>query len=214
MKEYLSKLRKDYSMMALNEADVDKDPIVQFEKWLVDAANAEINEPNAMVLSTVDQQNHPHSRIVLLRNVDEKGFVFYTNYESNKGKEIEYQPMVALNFFWTEIERQVRIEGLVTKLGIVESNDYYQSRPRENQVSAWASPQSKIVSSRQALEKLWKDTEARWKNFVEIEKPPFWGGYIVKPTMIEYWQGRPGRLHDRLQYRLHMDKWELNRLAP
>ncbi len=214
MKDYLNKLRKDYSMMGMDEKDVDKDGIVQFEKWMVDAANAEVNEPNAMVLSTVDKNNHPHSRIVLLRDVSSKGFVFYTNYESDKGHEIEHQSMVALNFFWVELERQVRIEGIAEKISQVESNEYYASRPRENQLSAWASPQSKVVGSRAELEALWRETEMKWKDQIEIERPPFWGGYIVKASMIEFWQGRAGRLHDRIRYRLEKDAWAIERLGP
>lgn len=214
MKEYLNKLRKDYSMMALKESDVDQDAIIQFEKWMVDAANAEVKEPNAMVLSTADKKGHPHSRILLLRNVNSKGFVFYTNYDSDKGSEMEQQPMVSLNFFWVDLERQVRVEGKVEKLHFVESTEYFNSRPRDNQISAWASPQSKAVNNRDELEKLWKTAEEKWKNSVEIERPPFWGGYIVKPSMIEFWQGRPGRLHDRLRYKHENGVWVIERLAP
>jgi pyridoxamine 5'-phosphate oxidase len=214
MKEYLSKLRKDYSMMELNEKDANANPIVQFEKWMVDAANAEVSEPNAMVLSTVDVNNHPHSRIVLLRNLDEKGFSFYTNYNSDKGAEIAHQPRVALNFFWVEVERQVRIEGKAEKLSLLDSNEYFKSRPRENQISAWASPQSDTVESREQLEKLWQEAELRWKNKTDIEKPDFWGGYLVIPDRIEFWQGRPGRLHDRLRYTLVQEVWKMERLAP
>lgn len=214
MKEYLNKLRKDYSMMALDEKDVHKNPIVQFEKWMVDAANAEVNEPNAMVLSTVDSKNHPHSRVVLLRNVGAHGFSFYTNYNSDKGEDMAKNPAVSLNFFWVDLERQVRIEGIVEKLTILESVEYYKSRPIESQISAWASPQSRVIESREALDKLWSEVELTWKNKVEIEKPSFWGGYIVKPTMIEFWQGRPGRLHDRIRYRLDQGQWIVERLAP
>jgi pyridoxamine 5'-phosphate oxidase len=214
IKEYLNKLRKDYSLMELNEKDVDANPIVQFEKWMVDAANAEVGEPNAMVLSTVDANHHPHSRIVLLRNVAEKGFSFYTNYDSDKGQEMENQPFVALNFFWVEVERQVRIEGKVEKLSLVDSVEYFKSRPRESQISAWASPQSKVIDSRDFLEKKWKESEELWKDHPEIEKPDNWGGYIVVPSMIEFWQGRPGRLHDRIRYTLNKNTWEKNRLAP
>ncbi len=214
MKEYLNKLRKDYSMMALNEADVDKNPIVQFENWMIDAVNAEVNEPNAMVLSTADKNGHPHSRIVLLRNIQAHGFIFYTNYESSKGVELAQQPMISINFFWADIERQVRIEGKTEKLHLLESSEYYKSRPRENQLSAWASPQSKVIGSRTELEQLWKEAEKKWKNEVEVERPPFWGGYSVKPHMFEFWQGRPGRLHDRIRYRLENEVWVIERLAP
>lgn len=214
MKEYLNKLRKDYAMMALDEKDVETDAVVQFEKWLVDAANAQLVEPNVMVLSTVDKYNQPHGRIVLLRDVSSNGFSFYSNYLSNKGEDIEYQPMVSLNFFWVELERQVRIEGKAKKLSVVESTEYFRSRPRENQISAWTSPQSKVVESRKVLESLWAKMEEKWKNEAEVEKPPFWGGYIVKPEMIEFWQGRPGRLHDRIRYRIENGVWKIERLAP
>lgn len=214
MKEYLSKLRKDYSMMALDEKDVDKEAIVQFEKWMVDAANAEVNEPNAMVLSTVDKHGLPHSRIVLLRDVSIKGFNFYTNYNSSKALDMETQSSVALNFFWVDLERQVRIEGMAQKLSLLESIEYYKNRPRESQVSAWASPQSKVVNSRAELDAAYKAVDEKWKNKTEIEKPDFWGGYSVIPTMIEFWQGRPNRLHDRIRYRLENDVWIIERLAP
>lgn len=214
MKDYLNKLRKDYSMMSLDEKDVEANAVVQFEKWLVDAASAEVNEPNAMVLSTVDKNSHPHGRIVLLRDVSSKGFSFYTNYLSDKGEDIEYQPIVSLNFFWVELERQVRIEGKAEKLNLIESVEYFKSRPRENQISAWAAPQSKVIDSRADLEIAWKEIEEKWKNEIEIEKPPFWGGYIVNPIMIEFWQGRPGRLHDRIRYRLENGVWKIERLAP
>jgi pyridoxamine 5'-phosphate oxidase len=214
MKEYLSKLRKDYSMMALSENEVDINPIVQFELWISDAANAEVNEPNAMVLSTVDKNSVPHSRIVLLRDIKNSCFSFYTNYNSNKGNDIELNSHVCLNFFWPDLERQVRIEGVAEKMTIVDSNEYFRSRPRESQISAWASAQSTVVESRDALEKIWKDLEEKWKGIAEIEKPPFWGGYLVKPTMMEFWQGRPGRLHDRLRYRSEGEDWILERLAP
>lgn len=214
MKDFLNKLRKDYSIMSLDEKDVNSDPIVQFEKWLVDAANAEVNEPNAMVLSTVDKLSHPHSRIVLLRDVSKNGFMFYTNYQSDKGVEIESNPHVSLNIFWVELERQVRIEGIASKIPQLESTDYYKRRPRESQISAWASPQSKVVNSRKELDDMWKDIEEKWKNNAEIERPPFWGGYQVKPNLLEFWQGRPSRFHDRIRYRWEKTKWIIERLAP
>lgn len=214
MKDYLNKLRKDYSIMRLDEKDVEDDPFGQFEKWLIDAANAEVNEPNAMVLSTVDKSLQPHSRIVLLRDVSKNGFTFYTNYESDKGMDIAHNPKVSLNFFWVELERQVRIEGLAHKIPQLESTDYYKRRPRESQISAWASPQSKVVKSRAELDDKWKEMEEKWKNSTEIERPPFWGGYIVKPTMLEFWQGRPSRFHDRIKYRLEKNQWIIERIAP
>lgn len=214
MKEYLSKLRKDYSKMALNENEVDKNPIIQFEHWIADAANAEVNEPNAMVLSTVDKNNLPHSRIVLLRDIKNGCFSFYTNYHSSKGNDIELNPNVCLNFFWPDVERQVRIEGVASKMTLLDSTEYFRSRPRESRISAWASEQSSVIESRESLEKIWNDLEEKWKNTDDIEKPKDWGGYSVKPTVIEFWQGRPGRLHDRLRYRKQGDSWILERLAP
>ncbi len=214
MKDYLRKLRKDYSMMELNEKDAHLNPIMQFEKWMVEAANAEAQEPNAMVLSTSDEKGRPHSRVVLLRNLSEKGFSFYTNYSSDKASEIEKQPHVSLNFFWVEVERQVRVEGIAKKLSLVDSSDYFKSRPRESQISAWASPQSKQISSRESLEELWKKAEEDFKNTIEIDKPDFWGGFVVEPSMIEFWQGRPGRLHDRLRYDKKNGNWVMSRLAP
>ena len=201
-------------MMSLDEKEVDKSAVVQFEKWIVDAVNAEVNEPNAMVLSTVDKDGLPHSRIVLLRDISKKGFNFYTNYNSDKALDIEQQHHVALNFFWVDIERQVRVEGKAEKLSLVESVEYYKNRPRESQISAWASPQSKVVSSRVELDAARKSIEEHWKDKTEIEKPDFWGGYTVIPTMIEFWQGRPGRLHDRIRYRMHENLWIVERLAP
>lgn len=215
MKEYLSKLRKDYALMGLDEADLNPDPFRQFENWLIDVANAGLPEPNAMVLSTVDKDMYPHSRIVLLRNFTEKGFVFYTNYQSDKGKEIEQNPRVALNFFWVDMERQVRITGVASRISVMESNEYFQSRPRLNQISAWASPQSEVVENRTALEKRVKELETEYKNEEQIPKPPFWGGYCISPVAIEFWQGRPNRLHDRFRYSLQADKtWKIERLAP
>lgn len=215
MKEFLSKLRKDYKLGALLEEEVEQEPIPQFEKWMSDAANAGVEEPNAMVLSTVDENRHPHSRVVLLRNITSNGFVFYTNYESNKGQEIAKNPHVSLNFFWVDIERQVRIEGIAEKTSLVQSSDYFSSRPRTNQLSAWASPQSKVLKGRAELEALFEHTEDKFKNLVLLEKPPFWGGFCVAPTLVEFWQGRPGRLHDRLRYTLQKDgTWLIERLAP
>jgi len=215
MKAYLSKLRKDYSLMGLDEKNMAADPFRQFEEWLVDVANAGLPEPNAMVLSTVDAKSRPHSRVVLLRNVDDVGFVFYTNYDSEKGRQLEANPHAALNFFWVGLERQVRIEGMVQKIALTESNEYFQSRPRGSQISSWASPQSQVIADRAQLENKVKELEAEFKNKELIERPPFWGGYRLVPTMIEFWQGRPNRMHDRIRYSLQEDKvWKIERLAP
>lgn len=215
MKEFIAKLRKDYRLGELNESQVDTNPIHQFEKWFADAVNADAIEPNAMVISTVDENSRPHSRIVLLRNVDQQGFVFYTNYASSKGLQIEANPHVCLNFFWVEIERQVRIEGTASRITQVESNEYFQSRPKGNQLSALASPQSRVISGRQELESRMQELEATYRNQDTVERPEYWGGYRIKPEMMEFWQGRVNRLHDRIRYRLtDGNSWEMERLAP
>lgn len=214
MRTYLSKLRKDYKRMSLDESDVLPNPISQLETWIADAANNHEIEPNAFTLSTVDLQGRPHSRIVLLRNLTPEGLAFYTNYNSLKAKQIEENPYVAVNFFWEIMERQVRVEGKAVKLSIVESNEYFQSRPRLNQIAAWASPQSEEMSSREELDRIVSEVEARFKDVEIIEKPPFWGGYRIEPNYFEFWQGRPGRLHDRIAYQKNESGWKISRLAP
>ena len=215
MTTYLSKLRKDYKMMALSEDEAGDDPIKLLEKWLSDAANNHVSEPNAMVLSTVDSSGIPHSRVLLLRNLEQRGLTFYTNYNSDKGQHLEKNPNAAINFFWVDMERQVRIVGAVEKISVLESNEYFQSRPRQNQISAWASPQSQVVASREALESTFRDFEKKFEGVHEIEKPPFWGGYRLLPTRMEFWQGRPGRLHDRIRFSLESSgSWKRERLGP
>lgn len=215
MKDYLSKLRKDYSLMELSEQDVAVNPFSQLERWMTEAANSSIIEPNAMTLSTVDKDLRPHSRIVLLRNFNHHGLFFYTNYQSEKAKNIDVNPHVSLSFFWIELERQVRIEGIAKKISLLESTEYFHSRPIENQISAWASPQSQVIESREVLEEQVKHYKKKFKNVSVIEKPPHWGGFIVVPILFEFWQGRPSRLHDRIRYRLkHQDEWIIERLAP
>jgi pyridoxamine 5'-phosphate oxidase len=214
MKEFLSKLRKDYKLMALSETECGTDPIFLLEKWLGDAANAGQSEPNAMTLSTVDLNGFPSSRIVLLRDISQGGLVFYTNYTSEKARHLESNPKSALNFFWVELERQIRIKGEVQKLSKVESDAYFQSRPRLNQLSAWASPQSEIVPDRAHLEDLLKSVEARFSHTDVIPMPPFWGGYRLFPQSMEFWQGRPGRLHDRIRFVREEKSWNKERLAP
>lgn len=215
MKTYLSKLRKDYKMMSLSEDEAGDDPIKLLEKWLSDAANNNVSEPNAMVLSTVDAQGIPHSRVLLLRNLEQKGLSFYTNYQSEKGTHLADNPHAAINFFWVDMERQVRIVGKVEKISVMESNEYFQSRPRQNQISAWASPQSEVVANREALEARFREFEQKFEGLQEIEKPPFWGGYRLSPSRMEFWQGRPGRLHDRIRFSLEEDQsWRRERLGP
>jgi pyridoxamine 5'-phosphate oxidase len=214
MKEYLSKLRKDYGRLGLSEADVHPDPIKQFELWFTDAANEGIIEPNAMCLSTVNESGEPSSRIVLLRNFNEQGFTWYTNYNSPKAKDLQTNNNASLNFFWPDIERQVRISGKVSKISMLESIEYFKSRPRASQIGAWASAQSEAIVSRAELDAKVKEIEEKFKN-KEVEKPPFWGGFCLKPSKIEFWQGRPSRLHDRIQYLKKSDgSWTIQRLSP
>lgn len=198
----------------LDEADLGENPIVFFEKWFAQADAAMVNEVNAMTLATVDDQSKPHARIVLLKAIDDKGFTFFTNYQSNKGKNLSVNPNAALVFFWPELERQVRIEGLIEKVSKAESDTYYLSRPRGSRLGAWASPQSSIIENRAVL-------EAKEKEFLEhfdgkeIHRPEHWGGYRLKPNRVEFWQGRSSRLHDRICFELDTtNQWQKFRLAP
>jgi pyridoxamine 5'-phosphate oxidase len=210
----LYKVRKDYSMHVMLESNVHDNPIDQFAHWLKEAQEKDPDDYNAMTLSTIDAHGFPNQRIVLLREFSQKGVVFYTNYASVKGKEIDVDPKVGLNFFWKELERQVRMKGEARKLPAAVSDAYFASRPRENQISAWASEQSVVISSREALEKRLAEIEARFEG-VDVPRPPHWGGYQVFPISFEFWQGRPGRLHDRILYRCDADgEWFLERLAP
>ncbi len=209
----IADIRKDYKLKSLQETDVAKDPFVQFNQWWDEAVASNIDEVNAMTLATVGINGKPSARIVLLKGIDKNGFHFFTNYESHKAKDIEANNNVALIIFWKELERQIRIEGIATKLTDAESDAYYFSRPIDSQIGAWASPQSNVISSRNILEENVKEL----KNKFELEKiirPNFWGGYVVEPTIIEFWQGRSNRLHDRLQYTKQVNIWKLDRLAP
>lgn len=201
-------------MNFLDVATVNPDPVRQFKQWYEDAYSAGIRLPEAMTLATVSRAGIPAARMVLLKEVDEKGFVFFTNYRSRKGNELIGNPNAALVFFWNVLERQVRIEGTVEKISAQESNEYFRTRPRESQLSASISPQSEIVSSREELEQ-WFEQVSREFEGKEIPRPEHWGGYRVKPNRIEFWQGREGRLHDRIEYRLLEDGvWLIRRLAP
>lgn len=210
----ISELRKEYSHATLDLANVLKDPVKQFEKWFNEAVDAGVVEPNAMNLATVNQKGHPSSRIVLLKGLDENGFVFYTNYQSRKGNELETNPACALNFFWPDIERQVRIEGSVSRLDEKVSEEYFQSRPRGSQIGAWSSPQSAVIQDREILEARAIEIENRFKDQAVLPKPRQWGGYRVEPLLIEFWQGRPSRLHDRIQFVRDGNQWLIHRLAP
>lgn len=207
-------LRRNYLTGTLDEQDALTDAVEQFRVWFADALQADIHEPNAMTLATVDAENKPTARVVLLKGFDERGFVFYTNYLSQKGLHLSANHNASLVFWWDKLERQVRIEGETEKISDEESDAYFQSRPFESRLGAWASEQSQIIAGREPL-------EAKWQEFVEkfadkeIPRPPFWGGFRVKPSTIEFWQGRPSRLHDRLRYTKHADGlWLIERLSP
>jgi pyridoxamine 5'-phosphate oxidase len=204
----------DYLYMPLELSELPASPLLQFQKWLDEAVDFGINEPFAMCLSTVSSEGKPSSRIVLLRGMFNQGFEFFTNYESRKGLDIQNNPFVSLNFLWLDQARQVRIEGKAQKLSKARSEEYFNSRPEESKISAWASPQSRVLQNRDELEKLVAEKETHFKN-KEIPKPDFWGGYVVIPEMIEFWQGRENRLHDRFRYSLLKDgSWKIERLAP
>jgi pyridoxamine 5'-phosphate oxidase len=207
-------LRRDYALMSLSEGDVDADPIVQFTRWFEQALAGEITEPNAMTVATATRDGVPSARMVLLKGFDERGFVFYTNYESQKGRELAENPIAALVFHWVELHRQVRIAGVVEKVSADESDDYFQSRPRGSRLGAWVSRQSSVLTGRDELEiRLAALTEQYGEG--EIPLPPYWGGYRVIPASVEFWQGRTSRLHDRLRYSRQPDgSWRIERLSP
>lgn len=210
----LAQIRREYSQHSLDEKSISSNPFIQFENWFNEAIASQLLEVNAMNLATVSENGRPSSRIVLLKGFSENGFSFYTNYQSNKGKELNGNPFCALSFFWPELERQIRIEGVAEKVSAEDSERYFISRPKESQIGAWASPQSSVIASREIIVQRFKAIEKKFEGQDTLPKPKQWGGFLVKPFLIEFWQGRPNRLHDRLQYTLVEEAWKIVRLAP
>lgn len=211
----IASIREDYLMASLHESDVDKNPVIQFQQWFEQALQANVHEINAMILGTIDENNKPHSRVVLLKGIEENSFIFFTNYHSHKAENIESNPNISLLFFWHELQRQVRIEGVATKISEQESEIYFASRPRESQIGAWASHQSEKLDNRETLEQRMKELEKQYENKIVL-KPSHWGGFAVNPSCIEFWQGRANRLHDRILYNKINESglWNICRLNP
>lgn len=208
----LHNIREEYRKRVLSQHDCHENPIKQFELWLNEAITGQVNEPTAVNVATVDENGRPSGRIVLLKEVNEQGFVFFTNYHGRKGRAIECNPFVALTFFWPELERQVRIEGKAMKIPAAQSDEYFASRPYSSRIGAWASEQSAVISGYQSL--LTRAALMAAKHPLNVPRPPHWGGYLVVPDAVEFWQGRPSRLHDRIRYRLENSEWIRERLSP
>lgn len=211
----LASIRRDYCRAALDEQTAGDNPFAFFRHWLAEAEHAQVDELNAMTLATADSEGRPHARTVLLKGLDERGFIFFTNYESAKGRELDHKPWAALLFFWKELERQVRIEGMAEALSAEESDAYFSSRPRDSRIGAWASPQSSMIADRRILEERVAHFSEQYPG-EDVPRPSFWGGYRVLPLSIEFWQGRSSRLHDRIRFRREdlQEPWERERLAP
>ena len=210
----IADLRQDYTLLGLSETDALPNPFEQFKIWFDQALTAKLPEPNAMTIATATLDGKPSARMVLLKDYDERGFAFFTNYESCKGKQLEENPWGAIVFWWAELERQVRIEGRVEKVQDAESDEYFNSRPKASQLGAWVSNQSQVIANREVLEQRLQQLQEGYEN-QEVPRPPHWGGFRVVPDAIEFWQGRPSRLHDRLLYRRGEDgSWTMQRLAP
>ncbi len=210
----IADMRKDYAMQSLDLGDVTANPFEQFQIWLKQAIDIQALEPTAMHLATVGKDNRPSARIVLLKGIEAAQLMFYTNYESRKATELALHPYASLTFFWAELERQVRIEGKITQVAPDISTAYFQSRPRESQLGAWASPQSKPIADRDILVKKYAEVSAKFEGEAMIERPANWGGYALSADYFEFWQGRPSRLHDRICYRQAGKVWDITRLAP
>jgi pyridoxamine 5'-phosphate oxidase len=210
----IAAIRKEYTRASLDTRSVNKDPILQFGKWFDEVLTSKALEPNAMTLATISETGKPAARIVLLKGVANGQFYFYTNYQSQKGRELDQNPACALTFFWPELERQVRVSGMAQRATAEESDQYYQSRPRGSQIGAWASPQSVVIKDREILEARVRDLEEKFGKDKVLPRPKQWGGYAIVPFEIEFWQGRPSRLHDRILYTLLENEWTINRLAP
>jgi pyridoxamine 5'-phosphate oxidase len=211
--ETLENLRQSYQLAELDLKDCDVDPMIQFKKWFDEALSSKVDEPNAFTLSTVDG-DQPRARVVLLKGMDDGGFLFYTNYDSAKGKELAHNQKASLTFLWLPLQRQVRIEGVIEKAPAQKSDDYFHKRPRGSQLGAMASPQSQKLKSRAELEELFKKIEGRYADEQVLPRPANWGGYILKPQYLEFWQGRRNRMHDRVSYTKNSSGWERARLAP
>jgi pyridoxamine 5'-phosphate oxidase len=209
----IAHLRREYARARLDEQNVDPDPLVQFHKWFDDARRAELPEPNAMTLATATPDGVPSARMVLLKAADERGFTFFTDYRSRKGQELEANPHAALVFFWGELERQVRISGTVSRVSREETDAYFRTRPRESRLGAWSSHQSAVLPGREALEARLREVSARHPG-EDVPTPPYWGGYVLRPDALEFWQGRESRLHDRVRYQREAGGWRIERLAP
>jgi pyridoxamine 5'-phosphate oxidase len=208
-----SDLRREYAMSSLDVTDVSPDPLLQFQSWFADAQRAELREPNAMTLATSTPDGHPSARVVLLKTIDQRGFGFFTDYRSRKAGELDRNPRAALSFAWLELERQVRIEGAVSRMTSDEAEAYFRTRPLGSRHGAWASIQSSVITDRESLERAVHAIEARYPDG-DVPLPPHWGGFILAPTVYEFWQGRPSRLHDRIRYRRDSAAWVIERLAP